>query len=392
MKYSNSLFGVPKEIMENENRVALDPSAVKKLVDEGATVWVETNAGMGSMFRDEEYAEAGAVIKENVKDIFDNADVILKVKEPQFNKQLNEHEVNLLREGQTIITFLHPATPSNHDTVRTLAERGVTSITLDGIPRITRAQKLDALTSMSTVAGYKGMIMAVNHLTKFVPMIGTAVGVIKPANVLVIGSGVSGLQAIATAKRLGATTTVVDIRPDALEQGSSLGAKSFDVGVPAELSVGEGGYAQQLPEEWLEKEREKLKEIVADQDIVFLTALVPGKVAPKLITKEMVDSLKDGSVVVDVSIDQGGNCELTKPGEVYVYNNKTIIGTKNIPGHMPQSSTWMFAQNMVAVLDLLYVDGKINLDLSDVIIESSLVTKDKQIMHKGALEAMEKAN
>ncbi|MEG0364669.1 MAG: NAD(P) transhydrogenase subunit alpha [Erysipelotrichales bacterium] len=391
MKYTDTIFGVPKEIMENEDRVALDPSAVKQLVDNGATVWVETNAGLGSMFTNEEYVNAGGIIKENVKDIFDNADVILKVKEPQFNKELNTHESELLQENQGLITFLHPATPSNHDTIRKLAERGVMSITLDGIPRITRAQKLDALTSMSTVAGYKGMLMAVNHLTKFVPMIGTAVGVIKPANVLVIGSGVSGLQAIATAKRLGATTTVVDIRPDALEQGSSLGAKGFDVEVPADVSVGEGGYAQQLSEDWLEKERAKLKDLVADQDIVFLTALVPGKIAPTLITKEMVDSMKDGSVVVDVSIDQGGNCELTKAGEIYKYGTKTIIGTKNIPGQMPQSSTWMFAQNMVALLDLLYVDGKLNLDMSDVIIESALVTNKKEILHKGALEAMAKA-
>ena len=391
MKFSNSLFGVPKEIMDHENRVALDPSAVKKLVAEGATVWVETNAGAGSMFSDEEYVAAGAIIKDCPKEIYDNVDIVLKVKEPQFNKNLDIHEMDMLREGQKIITFLHPATPGNHPTIKKLAEKGVIGITLDGIPRITRAQKMDALTSMSSVAGYKGMIMAANELTKFIPMIGTAVGVIQPANVLVIGSGVSGLQAIATAKRLGANVTVIDIRPDAREQGGSLGAKPYDVGVPSELAIGEGGYAQQLPEDWLVKERAKIAEIIADQDIIFCCALVPGKIAPTLITKDMVEMLKPGSVIVDISIDQGGNCEVTPPGKIERVGNVTIIGTKNIPGHMPQSSTWMFAQNMVAILELLYATDEFNLDMNDVIIQSALVTYNNEILHKGTLEAM-KAN
>jgi len=388
MKYSNQIFGVPKEIMENENRVALDPSAVKKLVDQGATVWIETNAGMGSMFTNEDYLAVGAIIKDDVKEIFDGADVILKVKEPQFNKNLNTHEMDMLHKGQKLITFLHPATPSNHDTIRKLAADGIIAITLDGIPRITRAQAMDPLTSMSTVAGYKGMLMAANLSPIFMPMIGTAVGIIKPGKVLVVGAGVSGLQAIATAKRLGAEVTSIDIRPDAAEQGTSLGAKNFDVGVPAELALGEGGYALQLSDEWLEKERTKMEEILYDQDVIILTALVPGKVAPILITNDMMPKLKDGAVIVDISIDQGGNCAATTPGEITKVGNVTVIGTKNIPGSVPQSATWMFAQNMVNLLELVYTTGEFNLDMNDVIIQQALVTNDGEIVHTGTLEAM----
>lgn len=294
----------------------------------------------------------------------------------------------MMHRGQTLVTFIHPAAPSNHQMVKDLAARGVTSLTLDGIPRISRAQSMDALTSMSTVAGYKGVLMAANRLGKFIPMIGTAVGMIKPASVLVVGSGVAGLQAIATAKRLGAAVYAADIRPDAVEQAKSLGAKIVHTGVPAEIAVGGGGYAKSLPDKWLQKERKALCEIVGKADIVILTALIPGKLAPILVTEEMVKSMNPGSVIVDIAIDQGGNCALTVGGEVRESYGVSIDGTKNIPGMVPVSSTWMFARNIYNFVVNLIKDGRVYLNTKDEIIASSLVTIDGRIVHQGALEAI----
>ncbi len=388
MKFSGMTIGIPKEIMPGERRVAAIPETVKKMVAEGATVLVEKDAGAGSFFSDAQYAEAGARVVGDVRQIFEQAMVILKVKEPQFNSEVQKHESEMLRDGQYLITFLHPAAPGNHDMIKTLAAKGAVTLTLDGIPRISRAQGMDALTSMSTVAGYKSVIMAADRLAKFLPMVGTAVGAIKPASVVVIGSGVAGLQAIATAKRLGAVVTAVDIRPDAAEQAKSLGAKVSETGVPAEVAVGEGGYAQRLSEEWLTKERAAIKDLVASADILILAALIPGKLAPILITEEMVRSMAPGSCIVDISIDQGGNCALTEPGEVTTKFGVNIDGTKNIPGKVPTSSTWMFAHNIYNFFAFLAADGKVVLDRADPIVASTLTTIDKQIVHAGAREAM----
>ncbi|MFY9440809.1 MAG: NAD(P) transhydrogenase subunit alpha, partial [Tepidanaerobacteraceae bacterium] len=377
-----------KEIMQGERRVAAIPDTVKKLTEGGAKVFVEKNAGVGSYFTDEEYEKAGAIIVENVQELYNESDIILKVKEPLFNDNLEKHEVDMMHEGQILITFLHPAAPSNHEMVKKLMENKVTSLTLDGIPRISRAQSMDALTSMSTVAGYKSVIMAADRLPKFVPMIGTAVGMIQPSTVFVIGAGVAGLQAIATAKRLGAVVYAVDIRPDAAEHAKSLGAKTVEAGVPADIAIGEGGYAKSLPEEWILKEREAIKETVIKSDIVILTALVPGRLAPVLVTEEMVKQMKSGSAIVDVAIDQGGNCELTRGGELIVRYGVSIDGTKNIPGMVPTSSTWMFAHNIYNYVTAFIKDGKFVIDTNDEIIASSLVTKDGKLYHAGAIEAM----
>lgn len=387
MKFTGMKIGVPTEIMPGEGRVSSTPETVKKMVDEGATVYVQKGAGEGSFFPDAAYEAAGAVLVDGAEDVFDNADVILKVKEPLFNDKVGKHESDMLKEGQYLITFLHPAAPVNREAMKKLRDTGAISLTLDGIPRISRAQSMDALTSMSTVAGYKSVLMAAEKLAKFMPMMGTAVGMIQPAKVVVIGTGVAGLQAVATAKRLGAVVTAVDIRPDAAEQARSLGAKTVDTGVPANVAIGEGGYAQRLPQEWLEKEIEALKPVIKDADVVILTALIPGKEAPVLITKEMVESMAPGSVIIDVAIDQGGNCELTKAGEEIVENGVTISGIKNIPGKMPSSSTDMFAKNIYNLLSFLSEDGKIKLDTNDPIVKSSLTTIDKKIVHAGAREA-----
>lgn len=388
MNFKGLTIGVPKEIMEHEFRVAAIPDTVKKLVSQGARVLVETGAGAESHYYDSDYKAAGAEIVDDCAAVFSGSDIIFKVKEPLFNTAKNAHEVSMMRKGQVLVTFLHPASPANHSMVKELAKQGVTSLTLDGIPRITRAQPMDALTSMSTVAGYKGIIMAANYLTRFLPMMSTAVGVIQPSQVFVVGTGVAGLQALATAKRLGAAVFAADIRPDAVEQAKSLGAKIVDTGVSHDIAVGAGGYARQLPDDVLDAEREAIRDAAAKADILVLSALVPGKLAPVLITEDMVRAMASGSVIVDIAIDQGGNCSITEPGKIATKHGVTIIGMKNIPGYVPTSSTWMFANNIYNFANYLVKDGSVSIRRDDEIIASSLVTIDGELVHAGALEAM----
>jgi NAD(P) transhydrogenase subunit alpha len=270
-----------------------------------------------------------------------------------------------------------------------MAEKGIIGLTLDGIPRISRAQSMDALSSMSTCAGYKGMIMGINDISKFVPFVTSAVGRLQPATVFVIGTGVAGMRALATAKGLGATVYSADIRPEANDNARSLGAIIVETGVPSEIAVSaDGKHANQLPEKWLTVEHESFKDIISKADIVFCSALIHGKVAPVLITEEMVKMMQPGSCVVDISIDQGGNCAITTMGAIDVKHGVIIQGINNIPGMLATSSTIMFSKNMYNLLTYLTKDGKINLDLSDEIISSILVTKDGEILHEGTLEAM----
>ncbi|MBQ2329005.1 MAG: NAD(P) transhydrogenase subunit alpha [Oscillospiraceae bacterium] len=382
------VIGIPKEIMHDEGRVSAIPETVKKLVADGNKVLVEKGAGLGSFFPDADYAAAGAELVDDVADLYKRSDLILKVKEPLYNEAKKCHEIDMMHKGQYLITFIHPASPVNHEMVKKMAKQGVIGLTLDGVPRISRAQNMDALTSMSTCAGYKGILMAASDLPKFMPQIFCAVGMIKPVNALVIGVGVAGLQALATAKRLGAVTYAMDIRPAALEQATSLGAKPIDPGVPAELAMAPGGYAQRLPDEWLEKERQLLAEKIKDMDVVFCSALIPGKLAPVIVTEEMVKSMKPGSVIVDIAIDQGGNCEITPAGTREVKHGVVLEGIKNIPGMLPTSSTWMFAHNIYNLTKFLTKNGKIELDFNDEIVKSILVTWDGEIVHAGAREAM----
>lgn len=383
------IVGIPKEIMKGERRVAATPETVKKLVIDGVLVFVEKGAGEGSFFHDDAYVAAGATIKDDPKEVFSSSDIIFKVKEPQYNEKLGIHEVDLMHKGQYLITFIHPASPVNHEMVKALAKKGIIGLTLDSIPRISRAQSMDALSSMSTCAGYKGMLMAADDLSKFMPLIGTAVGMIKPSTVFVIGTGVAGLRAIATAKSLGALVYSADIRPEANEQAKSLGAKIIETGVPIEIAVSpDGKHANKLPEKWLEIERENLKETILKSDIVFCSALVQGKIAPILITEQMVNEMPNGSCIVDISIDQGGNCNVTNPGKRDIVHNVIIEGIKNIPGMLPTSSTWMYANNVYNLFKYLYKDGRINLDFSDEITSSIIVCINGEIVHQGTREAM----
>jgi H+-translocating NAD(P) transhydrogenase subunit alpha len=381
------LIGIPKEVLLAEKRVAALPETVAQFVRMGFKVLVETSAGAGVFKQDSDYASAGAEIAPDARTVYERADLVLKVKQPIQHDGC--HEAEMIRGGATLICFLHPAAPDSHDMVRMLSHRRVTAFTMDGIPRITRAQTMDALTSMSTVTGYRAVLLAAELFPRFIPMIGTAIGTIPPAQILVVGAGVVGLQAIATAKRLGAIAKAVDIRQEARREAGSLkGTQVVGFDVPEELAHGEGGYARALPPEWLERERQLLASLVGDADIIILSALVPGEIAPILITERMVRSMKPGSVVVDVSVDQGGNCEVTEAGRELVIHDVHVCGTANIPGSMAVDASWLYAHNMLHFVKNLFPQGPGTMNLDDEIVRHSLVTIDGRIVHQGALKAM----
>ncbi len=385
------ILGVPKEILENENRVAALPESVRQYVSMGFKVIVETSAGRGALRNDDKYAAAGAEIAPNAMTVYSRSDIVIKVKQPHFNRQAGMHEADMIRQGGILVTFLHPAAPANHEIIRKLRDRNVTSFTMDGIPRISRAQTMDALTSMSTVTGYKAVILAAYRLPRMIPMIGTAIGTLKPAKFLVIGAGVVGLQAIATAKRLGAAVKAVDILAGARQGAESVGAKVAGFDVPPEIAQGEGGYARALPAEWLEKERRILEPLVKEADAIIASALVPGEVAPVLITEEMVSSMNPGSVIVDVGIDQGGNCALTELGTDVVKHDVFISGRMNIPGQITVDASWLYSSNMANFIKNLFPNGPGEPNLQDEIAKAALVTHQGKIVHRGALKAMGEA-
>jgi H+-translocating NAD(P) transhydrogenase subunit alpha len=385
---STMQIGIPKEILPEEKRVAATPETVQKYLALGFSVAVEAGAGEGVQITDDDYRNVGATIFTDVEEMLAATDVVLKVKQPVFNTTKNKHEVDMLREKSLLITFLHPAAPDNHDMIRSLQKRNITSLTMDGIPRISRAQRMDALSSMSAVTGYKAVIMAANTFPKFIPMIGTAIGTVKPANFLVIGAGVVGLQAIATAKRLGGVVKILDIRKNATVEAESLGGKTIAFDIPQDLATGNGGYAKALSDEWLDRERQLIAGHLRDMDVVILSALVPGEIAPVLITGEMVATMKPGSVIIDVSVDQGGNCDITEPGLFVEKNGVHICGIQNIPGRMAVHASWLYANNLYYYLENLFKNGPGELDLEDEIVKASLVTYQGRIVHEGALKAM----
>lgn len=388
MQFKDITIGVPREIMPEENRVAVIPETAGEFIKNGARVMVETGAGEGVYFRDEDYIAAGVKIAAGPEEVYGNSNIILKVKEPLYNESLGKHEAELISRDSVLISFLHPANDLNHKMVEILAERNITSFTLDSVPRISRAQKMDALTSMSTVAGYKAVTFASHKLSRFVPMMPTAFGIIDPARFLIVGTGVVGLQAVATAKRLGARVIAIDIRPEAKEQARSLGVEVIPFDVPQELAVGEGGYARRLPDEWYVKEREVLLPHVEKSDVIILTALIPGQVAPILIDEPMIRKMKKGSIIMDIAVDQGGNCRLSKAGQNQIVHDVLISSIANIPSTLSVDSTWMFARNIMHFLQFVVKNGEIMTDRSDEIIREMLVTINGKIVHNGTLEAM----
>jgi len=384
--------GIPKEILSGERRVAALPETVESLRRLGFTVLIETGAGQGAYVSDSDYIRAGATIVDSSKALYADADVILKVKQPIFNEAIQEHEVDLMKPGAILIAFLHPASPANHELVRLLAERNITSLSLDCLPRtLSHAQPMDALTSMSTVTGYLAVLRAASRFPRFVPIMGTAVGTTPPAKFLIVGAGVVGLQAIATAKRLGGMCTAVDIRSEAREQAKSLGAKVGGFEVPPELALGAGGYARALPFEWVERERRILGDLAKEADIVILSALVPEEEAPILLTRSMVSAMKPGSVVVDVSIDQGGNCEATSVGREIEIDGVLVSGLANIPGGLPVHASWLFAHNILEFASFLFQRGIDAPSFSEKIIRHCLITQAGRVLHAGTLQAMERA-
>jgi NAD(P) transhydrogenase subunit alpha len=378
-------IAVAKEIVEGERRVALVPTTVAQLVNAGFEVWVEKGAGEKSFFPDTSYEEAGAKVIADAEKLWRESDVLLKVRAPY--KRENRNEVEMLHEGSVLIGFLNPF--GNPTLIKEIAEKKITSFSLELMPRISRAQSMDALTSQASIAGYKAAIIGADTLGKFFPMLTTAAGTIAPAKVLVIGAGVAGLQAIATARRLGALVEAFDIRPEVKEEVESLGAKFLMVELEEETTA-EGGYAKEVSEEAKRREREMLIEHVRQSDVVITTALVPGKKAPLLLTKEMVEGMKPGSVIVDMAAEQGGNCELTKAGKEVVYNDVTIVGPVNLPSSMPIHASQMYSKNISTFLLHLTKDGKLNLDFSDDIINSTCLTHEGIIRNEKVREAVER--
>lgn len=364
---------VAKEIEVGERRVALIPDTVSRLIKQGLEVWVEAGAGDGAFFTDAAYAAAGATVVADTAQLWGAADVLLKVAPP------TDAEISSLREGATLISFLNPlGTP---ETTQRLAARNVTAFSLELIPRTSRAQSMDALSSQAALAGYKATLLAAAALPKFFPMLTTAAGTIPPAKVFIIGAGVAGLQAIATARRLGAVVEAFDIRPAVKEEVQSLGAKFVEVKLEEE-TVAAGGYAREVSEDAKQRTQAAIAEHVKLSDIVITTAQVPGKKAPRLVTADMIAAMKPGSVVIDLAADQGGNCEGSEAGKDVVRHGVTIIGPVNLPSTVPTHASQMLSKNMLTLVQYLVKDGSLSLNFEDDIIASSCVTHGQEIRNQ----------
>ncbi|MGV9678135.1 Re/Si-specific NAD(P)(+) transhydrogenase subunit alpha [Nocardia sp. NPDC003482] len=354
--------GVVRESNADERRVALVPKIVPSLVKQGVEVIVEAGAGAGALIPDEAYVAAGATIGDPW-----SAEVVVKVAPP------SDTEIAKLSSGQTLIGFLAPRNADNK--IGALKAAGVQAFAVESIPRISRAQVMDALSSQANVAGYKAVLLAASESTRFFPMLTTAAGTVKPATVLVLGVGVAGLQALATAKRLGARTTGYDVRPEVADQVRSVGAQWLDLGIDA---AGEGGYARELTDEEKARQQQALEDAIKGFDVVITTALVPGRPAPRLVTAAAVEGMKPGSVIVDLAGETGGNCELTEPGKTVVRHDVTITSPLNLPATMPEHASELYSKNIAALLELMLTEGRLAPDFSDQVLADSCVTREKE--------------
>ncbi|WP_435795139.1 Re/Si-specific NAD(P)(+) transhydrogenase subunit alpha [Nocardia aurea] len=353
--------GVVRESNAGERRVALVPKIIPALLKQGVEVVVESGAGLGALIPDEAYVEVGATIGDPW-----SAEVVVKVAPP------SDTEVAKLSKGQTLIGFLAPRNSDNQ--IEALKAAGVQAFAVEAIPRISRAQVMDALSSQANVAGYKAVLLAASESTRFFPMLTTAAGTVKPATVLVLGVGVAGLQALATAKRLGGRTTGYDVRPEVADQVRSVGAQWLDLGIDA---AGEGGYARELTDDEKAQQQQALENAIKGFDVVITTALVPGRPAPRLVTSAAVEGMKPGSVIVDLAGETGGNCELTEPGETVVKHEVTIASPLNLPATMPEHASELYSKNIAALLELMLVDGKVVPDFEDQVLADSCVTRER---------------
>ena len=373
------IVGVPRESFPGERRVALAPVVVPNLTKAGFEVVVEAGAGAGAGYPDSEYVAKGAKIVATRAEVFRAADIVVQVLCYGSNDKTGKADVPLYRPGQVLIGFLRPL--GSIETIQEIASKGVTSFSVELMPRTTRAQSMDALSSMATACGYKAVVLAADKLPRIFPMLTTAAGTITPARVFVIGAGVAGLQAISTARRLGAVTSAYDLRPAAKEQVQSLGGRFVELPIEAKDAQDARGYARAQDETFYQRQRELLAKAVADSDVVITAAVIPGKKPPTLVTKEMVASMAPGSVIVDLASERGGNCELTKPGEVIIEHGVTIIGYFNLATGMPYHASQMYARNLTAFLLHLVKDGKVQVNLEDEIIRETLLTKDGEVMN-----------
>src|SRR3954465_3389321 len=373
------LIGVPREIAGGERRVALVPEVVAQLTRAGHRVMIERDAGLRAGFTDDAYRTAGCDLADRPADISSAGKMILKVQRPT-SEPAGDSELGILKPGTVLIGLLQPS--GDPALFRQLAEREIVACSMELVPRTTRAQMMDALSSQSTVAGYKAVLLAANALQKFFPMLMTAAGTVRPARVLVIGAGVAGLQAIATARRIGAVVEAFDTRPVVKEQVQSLGATFVELGVHLEDAQDAGGYARELSEGHIKREQELIHKHATQSDVIITTALVPGRRAPMLVSAETVREMRPGSVIVDLAGEQGGNCELTVPGETVVRNDVTIIAPLHISSDLAYHASQMYAKNVAALATLLAPKGEINLNFSDDIIDALVVTANGQVRHQ----------
>ena len=374
------IIGIPKENIPSENRVAVNPRSVKELIKIGLSVKVESGAGKGSYISDQNYIDAGADIIENQAELLQNADIVLKVNHPL------ETEADMLKDNSIFVSLFQ--TTKETKIVQKLVSKKITGFSMHLIPRTTLAQKMDALSSQSNIAGYKAVLTGSTHLRVYMPLLMTAAGTIPPAKVLILGAGVAGLQAIATAKRLGAQVEAFDVRPEVKEQVESLGAKFVEVISDSDEGVGEGGYAKETSDEYKKQQTELIKSHIEKSDMVITTALIPGRPAPILIPKDMVEKMKPGSVIMDLAAENGGNCALTEKDRVVIVYNVTIDGTANIPSTVPIHATQLYSKNITSFISYLFKDGELNLDLDDEIISGAMFTHNGAITHEPTKEAL----
>jgi NAD(P) transhydrogenase subunit alpha len=373
------IVGVPREGYPGERRVALVPAVIANLKKAGLDVLLESGAGLAAGYPDEGYTEKGANLAASREEVFRSADIIVQFLAHGANDKTGSADLPLLRKGQVLIGFLRPL--GTIKTIQDIADRGVTSFSVELVPRITRAQSMDALSSMATICGYKAVVLAGDTLPRMFPMLTTAAGTIAPARVLIIGAGVAGLQAIATARRLGGVASAYDMRPASKEQVQSLGGRFVELPIEAKNAQDAGGYGTAQDESFYQKQRELLAKTIAESDVVITAAVIPGKKSPVLVTADMVKSMAPGSVIVDLAAERGGNCELTKPDEITVVHDVTIIGEYNLAASVPYHASQMYARNVSAFLQLLAKDGNVQLNMKDEIIRETLLTHDGEIVN-----------
>lgn len=381
------LISVPKETSLGERRVALVPESCKKLIQAGYTVAIESGAGDGAYLPDTAYRDVGVAVEGDPAALLSKADVVLRVNAPPVGGASGRNEVEWMRPGAVLLGSLMPL--RNLDVVRALAARGITAFSTDAIPRTTRAQSMDTLSSMANIAGYRGVLLAAAELPKYFPMLMTAAGMVPPAKVFVVGAAVAGLQAIATARRLGANVTATDVRPEVKEQIESVGAKYVGIDLGASAAAG-GGYAKELTDEDKARQRELLREQCAAADVVITTALIGGVFAPKLITADMVRGMRPGAIIVDLAADGGGNCELSRPGETVVEHGVKILAPLNVPADMPTHASTLFSRNLTAFVQEFTKEQAFQLDPADDIQQGALITHAGQVVHARTKEALAK--